>query len=220
MFVEIRCLLLVIACGCAQMAARPVSGENWNPFDKDSEVREGLRQIDPGPGIGDALDNDTRFHGYTETVQATTKLRNLGKSKFFGWSLDIDGKTGTLILNAKDGKDASGTWWEVRRDGKHNGFPAYTIRNRGKSDYFNYYLDIDGKTGALMLNKERAAGANWIVRSVGNYRGYKAYVIQNLAESPFRGHYLDIDGRKGTLMLNEKPASGIYWWFLNPPLEK
>jgi len=103
--------------------------------------------------------------------------------------------------------------------GTHNGIMFYfargkrgfrgssTFQNLGKSVFRDDYLDIDGKTGAVILNHNKATGTHWQVNDAGNNR----FTLQNLGDSPYLGYYLDIDGRRGTLMLNNRKASGVFW---------
>ena len=212
-------------------ASNTLRAQNLNPFDQDSEIRSGFRRLDPSDrdsqtrGLLRKIDpsqllrnRPTRFYGGGRTIpRHWTTIQNLGNSDFYGHFLDIEGDDGSVILFDKTGQHASGTYWSVVRDGTHNDIPAYTIRNLGKSDYYNYYLDIDGKTGKVILSRKREAGANWLVSKAGTIEGVDGYVIRNLATSPYKGWYLDIDGREGTLMLTKKPVDGIYWYLAHPP---
>lgn len=130
-------------------------------------------------------------------------LRNLGASDFKMWYLDINGNTGSLMLNENR---ASGAFWRIERTGGSN----VRLRNLGASPYYNWYLDINGTTGGLMLNDQVAAGCNWELddQDGGNC------LFRNLAASNFQGYYLDIDGNTGDLILNKNIAPGCHWKLL------
>ncbi len=83
-----------------------------------------------------------------------------------------------------------------------------SFQNLGKSPYENWYLDIDGNTGALMLTERRdASGILWQPTLVGD----GVYTLQNLGRSRFEGAYLDIDGNTGEVILADGEGTGTRW---------
>ncbi|MCR8927516.1 RICIN domain-containing protein [Priestia megaterium] len=83
------------------------------------------------------------------------------------------------------------------------------FQNLGNSKFKDWYLDIDGNTGKVLLTESYAAsGINWRMTSLGG----TTITLQNLGNSKFKGWYLDIDGNTGAVILTESPtASGIRW---------
>lgn len=82
-----------------------------------------------------------------------------------------------------------------------------SLQNQGDSPFKNWYLDIDGNTGALMLSERLVSGAYWELTDQGN----GTVSLQNLGNSRFKNWYLDIDGNTGALMLSERLVSGAHW---------
>ncbi|OMF31924.1 RICIN domain-containing protein [Paenibacillus peoriae] len=82
-----------------------------------------------------------------------------------------------------------------------------TLQNLGESRFKNWYLDISGSTGDLMLSEQLVSGAYWKLDDHGD--GIVSF--QNLGESRFKNWYLDISGSTGDLMLSEQLVSGAYW---------
>jgi hypothetical protein len=83
------------------------------------------------------------------------------------------------------------------------------LQNLGNSRFKDWYLDIDGNTGAVILTESSAAsGINWRLTSLGG----TTVTLQNLGNSRFKNWYLDIDGNTGAAILTESPIySGTKW---------
>ena len=81
---------------------------------------------------------------------------------------------------------------------------SFRVRQSGR------FLDIDGRTGAVVSTPYWAPGAEWQVRP---HNGF--VTLQVTARGAFRGCYLDIDGRTGKLMLSRRLEEGAKWRIVN-----
>lgn len=85
--------------------------------------------------------------------------------------------------------------------------PERTFQNTANTQFKDFYLDIDGHNGKLMLSDRQASGARWELTN----RGENVITLQNTASSPFKDFFLDIDGNTGELILMDGQASGAFW---------
>lgn len=163
---------------------------------------------EPLPGLKIALPN--KFVPYVAARKKgmdinLIQLANLGNSPYKNSFLDIDGDTGSLMLNANG--QASGCAWLMVRHGGHK----VKLQNLGNSPYKGYFLDINGGNGALMLNPSGdATGCRWRLSELGG----DVVKLQNLGTSSYNDWFLDIDGGNGHLMLNQNGTAGGCSWRL------
>jgi len=95
-------------------------------------------------------------------------------------------------------QSSSLVYWYIAYDSQKDG---YTLQYKSPgSDYFLYYLDINGDTGEPMLFKGKASGIYWDINCTG-----RICTIRNKVT----GGYLDIDGE--SLTLSDQLYTGCYW---------
>ncbi|AFC28485.1 hypothetical protein PM3016_1562 [Paenibacillus mucilaginosus 3016] len=82
-----------------------------------------------------------------------------------------------------------------------------TLQNQGNSPYKNWYLDIDGNTGRVILSENQFSGVFWSLTNHGN----GIVTIQNQGNSHYKNWYLDIDGNTGQVILSQNQFSGVFW---------
>ena len=98
----------------------------------------------------------TRTRGYR-----AFEIRNRGDSKYNGWHLDVNVKTGAIQFSKKSSETTS---WAIKYVGKHMGYDAFYVQNLASTfrGYDMCYLSIDPETGEIKLSKTPDPGANWL----------------------------------------------------------
>lgn len=154
---------------------------------------------------GDATDSSEIVEKLKGIAGRSTIQNQARGNLFYNYYLDINGRTGALMLNSSYcGGGCEWSFKEVR-----NG--VYTIRNQAKgTPYYSHYLDINGRTGALMLNPEYCGGGcEWRLSNIRD----TIFTVQNQAQgNKYYNYFLDIDGRTGALMLNSEYCGGGCEW--------
>ena len=83
------------------------------------------------------------------------------------------------------------------------------LQNLAKTNFENWFLDIDGNAGAVILSKNGGgSGTEWVLTEAGDNK----VRIQNFGNSKFKEWFLDIDGKNGELLLTKSAeGSGTLW---------
>ncbi|HDX9614905.1 TPA: hypothetical protein ROY01_006161, partial [Bacillus toyonensis] len=82
-----------------------------------------------------------------------------------------------------------------------------TLQNLGESPYKRHFLDINGNTGAVILERCIGSGIDWRI----NHKGNNIVTLQNQGKSSYKNYFLDIDGNTGAVILSPQEYSGTHW---------
>lgn len=127
--------------------------------------------------------------------------------------LTLDAGTETPAISASSSQSESGTYWELRAVGRHRGYRAHLLVNRGNSRNNGQFLTVDEETGALVMSDDKdAEAAKWLVRYAGRFQGYDAYYLQLLGKTSggFDLSFLAVDD-DGAVTLQRDPTDTVHW---------
>jgi hypothetical protein len=82
-----------------------------------------------------------------------------------------------------------------------------SLQNNANTQWKDWYLDIDGETGDVILWPRLGSGGYWKLTDHGN----GTVSLQNNANTQWKDWYLDIDGETGDVILWPRLGSGGYW---------
>ncbi|WP_142343863.1 RICIN domain-containing protein [Bacillus toyonensis] len=88
-----------------------------------------------------------------------------------------------------------------------NRYGIISLQNNANTHWKDWYLDIDGHSGKLILWDRPGSGNRWRVINHGN----NVVSLQNTANTPWKNWYLDIDGHSGKVILWDRLSGGGYW---------
>ncbi len=88
-------------------------------------------------------------------------------------------------------------WWLLLT---HQSNSTISLQNTANTKFKDWYLDIDGHTGDVILWDHLASGGFWKLNNQGN----DIVSLQNTADTKFKDWYLDIDGLPKYIILYVK----------------
>ncbi|HDR7598208.1 TPA: hypothetical protein QCX65_001505 [Bacillus mycoides] len=88
-----------------------------------------------------------------------------------------------------------------------NRYDIISLQNNANTHWKDWYLDIDGNSGKLILWDRPGSGNRWRVINHGN----NVVSLQNTANTPWKNWYLDIDSHSGKVILWDRLSGGGYW---------